>query len=76
MTDRITVLKNSRKVATLPTNQADKHTLVELMIGSEAKILQQMYESGEAATAHVAHTTGQPVLTVSKLSQAGYLCRS
>ncbi|MEZ4711408.1 MAG: sugar ABC transporter ATP-binding protein [Caldilineaceae bacterium] len=71
VTDRITVLKNSRKVATLLTSQADKHTLVELMIGSEAKILQQMYESGEAATAHVAHPTGQPVLTVSKLSQAG-----
>lgn len=71
VTDRITVLKNSRKVATLPTSQADKHTLVELMIGSEAKILQQMYESEEGAAAHVAHTTGQPVLTVSKLSQAG-----
>lgn len=71
VTDRITVIKNSRKVTTLLTAEATKHTLVELMIGSEAKILQQMYESGEGAAAHVAHTTGKPVLTVTKLGQTG-----
>ncbi|MCB0093407.1 MAG: sugar ABC transporter ATP-binding protein, partial [Caldilineaceae bacterium] len=69
VTDRITVLKNSHKVATLPTSQADKHTLVELMIGSDAKILQQMYEAEESVASHVAHETGKPMLTVTNLSQ-------
>lgn len=50
VTDRITVLKNSRKVATLATAHANKHQLVELMIGSDAKLLQQMYEE-EGVTA-------------------------
>ncbi|MCB9149363.1 MAG: sugar ABC transporter ATP-binding protein [Caldilineaceae bacterium] len=69
VTDRITVLKNSHKVATLPTSQADKHTLVELMIGSDAKILQQMYEAEESVASHVSHETGKPMLTVTNLSQ-------
>ncbi len=43
--DRITVLKNACKVATLPARGATKHQLVELMIGTDAKILQQMYEA-------------------------------
>jgi ribose transport system ATP-binding protein len=42
--DRITVLKNSRKVTTLVARDTSKHQLVELMIGADAKILQQVYE--------------------------------
>lgn len=49
VTDRITVLKNSRKVATLATVETNKHQLVELMIGSDAKLLQQMYEEENIA---------------------------
>ncbi len=49
VSDRMTVLKNSRKVATLNASEADKHQLVELMIGSDAKILQQIYEEGQGA---------------------------
>ncbi len=48
VTDRITVLKNARKVATLDKQGVTKHNLVELMIGSDAKILQQMYEQEQA----------------------------
>ena len=47
VSDRITVLKNSRKVATLTAKDADKHRLIELMIGSDARILKQTYEQGK-----------------------------
>lgn len=69
ISDRITVLKDSHKVAVLEANEATKHKLVELMIGAEAKILQQMYE-GES---HVVeqHKIGDVVLTVEGLTQRG-----
>ncbi len=54
VSDRITVLKNSRKVATLNAKEASKHQLVELMIGSDARILQQIYEQEQSG--EVAHT--------------------
>ena len=75
ITDRITVLKNSRKVATLNPADADKHQLVELMIGSDAKILQQMYEEESAAQQGVvawqARSRGAVALTVTGLTQPG-----
>jgi ribose transport system ATP-binding protein len=75
ITDRITVLKNSRKVATLNTAEADKHQLVELMIGSDAKILHQMYEeekaSGQEVVERQARSRGAVVLTVTGLTQPG-----
>jgi len=71
ITDRITVLKNSRKVTTLPTAEATKHLLVELMIGSEAKILQQMYEEEGSAVARQARQLGAVALTVTGLTQPG-----
>ncbi|MEZ4729418.1 MAG: sugar ABC transporter ATP-binding protein [Caldilineaceae bacterium] len=75
VTDRITVLKNSRKVATLATAGTDKHQLVELMIGSDAKLLQQMYEEEEsrplAAVERLDHSLQEVALTVRSLTQPG-----
>ncbi|MEA2524085.1 MAG: ribose transport system ATP-binding protein [Thermomicrobiales bacterium] len=44
--DRITVLKNSRKVDTLVNQGLTKHRLIELMIGSDATSLAEGYERG------------------------------
>ncbi|MEZ4865608.1 MAG: sugar ABC transporter ATP-binding protein [Caldilineaceae bacterium] len=71
VTDRITVLKNSRKVTTLSTAAASKHQLVELMIGSEAKILQQMYEEEAQAVARQERAVGDVMLAVAELTQPG-----
>ena len=48
VSDRISVLKDGRKVATLDAKNATKHQLIELMIGSDARLLQQTYEQGKA----------------------------
>lgn len=71
VTNRITVLKNSHKVTTLSTADATKHTLVELMIGSEAKILQQMYEEEETAVALEGRQLGDVALSTTALTQPG-----
>ena len=62
VSDRVTVLKNSRKVATLAADQATKHRLIELMIGTDARILQQSYETapGELAGS-AAMSTESPI---------------
>jgi ribose transport system ATP-binding protein len=46
--DRVTVLKNARKVATLTNapGQLTKHRLIELMIGQDATVLAESYEVG------------------------------
>ena len=44
--DRVTMLKNSRKVATLPNDGLTKHHLISLMIGADAKALAEGYEGG------------------------------
>ncbi|MER3438711.1 MAG: sugar ABC transporter ATP-binding protein [Chloroflexota bacterium] len=46
ISDRVTVLKNSRKVATLPNQGLTKHRLIELMIGGDATSLAASYEEG------------------------------
>ncbi len=71
VTDRITVLKNAHKVATLDTSGVTKHQLVELMIGSDAKILQQMYEQDQGQPARPARLTGETALTVDRLNRPG-----
>ena len=70
VTDRITVLKNGHKVAVLDTKETNKHQLVELMIGAEAKILQQIYEE----ESHIVekHKIGQATLVVEGLTKRGY----
>jgi ribose transport system ATP-binding protein len=42
--DRVTVLKNARKVAVLPNDGLTKHRLIELMIGRDATVLAETYE--------------------------------
>ncbi|MCX6045008.1 MAG: sugar ABC transporter ATP-binding protein [Chloroflexi bacterium] len=71
VTDRITVLKNAHKVATLDTPNVTKHQLVELMIGSDAKILQQMYEQDQNLPRRPSRLTGETALTVDRLSRPG-----
>jgi ribose transport system ATP-binding protein len=72
VSDRVTVLKNSRKVATLEANQATKHQLIELMIGSDARILQQTYEQSERAARRAARREpGGVVLALSGFSKRG-----
>jgi ribose transport system ATP-binding protein len=44
--DRVTVLKNARKVATLPREGLTKARLIELMIGHDAETLAEGYEGG------------------------------
>ena len=46
VSDRVTVLKNSRKVATLPNQGLTKHHLIQLMIGRDAETLAESYEGG------------------------------
>jgi ribose transport system ATP-binding protein len=74
VSDRVTVLKNSRKVATLNAKEASKHQLVELMIGSDAKILQQVYDE-EQGNIHKpptqTQTFGPVALAVRGLSKRG-----
>jgi ribose transport system ATP-binding protein len=72
VSDRITVLKNSRKVATIAARGATKHQLVELMIGADAKILQQLYDEEEGViAARAGRSHGPAVLEVAGLSRRG-----
>src|SRR5438445_9610025 len=48
VTDRITVLKNSRRVTTLESKRSNKHQLVELMIGADSAGLKATYEASGA----------------------------
>jgi ribose transport system ATP-binding protein len=72
VSDRITVFKNGRKVTTLDAHGATKHRLVELMIGSDAKILQQIYEEEAGASAiRKRHSIGEVALAVERLNKPG-----
>lgn len=46
VSDRVTVLKNSRKVTTLPNIGLTKQQLIQLMIGHDAEALAESYEGG------------------------------
>jgi ribose transport system ATP-binding protein len=68
VSDRVTVLKNSRKVATLPNEGLTKHHLIQLMIGRDAETLAESYEGGVALPPAA---TTPPVLEIENLSLAG-----
>ena len=68
VSDRVTVLKNSRKVATLPNEGLTKHHLIQLMIGRDAKSLAESYEGGVSLPQS---STAPPVLEVEGLSLTG-----
>lgn len=63
--DRVTILKNSRKVDTLVNAGLTKHRLIELMIGSDASALAEGYEHGVTLPPPA---TAMPVLEIRGLS--------
>lgn len=71
VTDRITVLKNGRNVATVQSNKSNKHELVSLMIGTEAKILQKIYEEESGLVNRQREAVGEVVLTLKGVSKRG-----
>jgi ribose transport system ATP-binding protein len=68
VSDRVTVLKNSRKVATLPNAGLTKHQLIQLMIGRDADTLAESYEGGVTLPAP---STSEPVLVAQGLALEG-----
>ncbi|MFM9108854.1 MAG: sugar ABC transporter ATP-binding protein [Chloroflexota bacterium] len=68
VSDRVTVLKNSRKVATLPREGLTKHRLIELMIGRDADQLAESYEEGITLPER---STGPVVLSLAGLTAPG-----
>jgi ribose transport system ATP-binding protein len=68
VSDRVTVLKNSRKVATLPNDGLTKHQLIQLMIGRDADTLAASYEGGVTLPPPLDAT---PMLEVRELGLTG-----
>jgi ribose transport system ATP-binding protein len=66
--DRVTVLKNSRKVTTMPVSKLTKHAMVNLMIGQDADQLAESYEAGVQLPPPIETT---PVLRVENLTVPG-----
>ncbi len=68
VSDRVTVLKNSRKVATLKNEGLTKQHLIQLMIGHDADALAESYVGGVALPPP---SQAETVLQVEGLTQAG-----
>jgi ribose transport system ATP-binding protein len=68
VSDRITILKNSRKIATLNNKGLTKARLIELMIGRDATELGESYEEGAVLPEPV---DSRVVLQVSNLTSPG-----
>jgi ribose transport system ATP-binding protein len=68
VSDRVTILKNSRKVATLENQGLTKAKLIELMIGRDATELAESYEGGTQLPPRV---EGGKALRVESLSVPG-----
>jgi ribose transport system ATP-binding protein len=66
--DRVTVLKNARKVATLRNKGLTKQQLIQLMIGRDADALAESYEGGVTLPPP---STVVPLLAVEGLCQQG-----
>ena len=66
--DRVTVLKNARRVATLPRAGLSKERLIELMIGRDATVLATSYQEGVELPPP---STGEAVLEVEDLVVPG-----
>jgi ribose transport system ATP-binding protein len=72
VTDRISVLKNSRNVATLLTQETTKQQMVELMIGGDSASLKKLYEeSAQAAHGSAAASAQDDVLSVQGITKLG-----
>jgi ribose transport system ATP-binding protein len=68
VSDRITVLKNSRKVATLTNDGLTKQQLIQMMIGRDADALAESYEAGVTLPPP---STAPPALEVEGLGLTG-----
>jgi ribose transport system ATP-binding protein len=68
ISDRVTVLKNARKVATLENAGLTKHKLIQLMIGHDADALAESYEGGVTLPPPA---SAPAVLEVEGLTQTG-----
>ncbi|CAN5674327.1 sugar ABC transporter ATP-binding protein [soil metagenome] len=68
ISDRVTVLKNSRKVATLPATELSKPKLIELMIGKDATDLTESYQH---AIKLPPESNSPPLLAVDGLTAKG-----
>ncbi len=56
--DSVTVLRNGRKVTTIPASKLTKHAMVNLMIGREDAALAEGYEQGSTLPLRIESTTG------------------
>jgi ribose transport system ATP-binding protein len=63
--DRVTVLRDGKRVRTMDVAEVTKSQLVDLMMGTEAKVLRSTYE-GDAVTLPPA-STAEPILEVKDL---------
>ncbi len=68
--DRISILKNGRRVATLPSAGTSMDDVIRLMIGEDARILRRTYE-GERTQLHQDRHSGPVVLEVRGLTRRG-----
>jgi ribose transport system ATP-binding protein len=68
VSDRVTILKNSRKVGTYETSTLTKSKMIELMIGRDATDLAESYEDGTMLPPRV---DGQTALELDSLTVPG-----
>ncbi len=71
ISDRVTVFKNSRRVAVRDIKDLTKREIIELMLGSDSQILLQAYEEGSTSNRHSAVQPGEVSLDVNNLSYSG-----
>jgi len=71
VSDRVTVFKNSRRIATRDAKNLTKHEIIELMLGSDSQLLLQAYEENGTLNRHEPAQLGEPVLEVEHLSYGG-----
>src|SRR5919199_4794848 len=69
--DRVTILKNGRRVATLPSSGTSMEDVIRLMIGEDARLLRRTYEEERAQLRGTGAHRGQVVLEVQDLSRRG-----
>src|SRR5919202_1979848 len=69
--DRVTILKNGRRVATLPSSGTSMEDVIRLMIGEDARLLRRTYEEERAQLRETGAHRGQVVLEVQDLSRRG-----
>ena len=67
VSDRVTVLRDGQKIATLDADQTNKEELVQLMLGKKAAFIEESYLHGRAV--QDAHAGARPVLELEGLTR-------